>query len=167
MNDTNGKFFQTDKNPLAKDLARRIPFLTGKSLNGDYVTCDDVFSKSRITILALNMSNLGAQQIEPFKHFSTDVPLLDVHVIIGRLKAAIIGPFARYALKRNTPRDRWKCTLLTRLSPGYLGSLGAWNRYGGYVLLIDQEGMARWRTCGTPSAEELHSFKNAIDSLRR
>lgn len=169
MSHTNGRLFPTDPAPISKHAAPLIPQIDNMvNLYGQPVpNIQALFKTQKVAILALNMSTMAAASIQPYKDRVPDgVPLLDVHVIVGRLKAVILSGLCRWQLRRSTEESMWKRTFCVNIyRSGLFGNIGAWNRYGAYIYLVDQEGRARWRCSGPPLEGDVDRFVSAVKML--
>lgn len=170
MSKMNGRLFPADVRPIAADIAPLVPQLNNAvDLTGKKVLdLNAKFKSHSVTVMALNMSNLGASYLLPYKEaIPVGVQLIDVHVIVGTLKAILLSRLSRWQLNKTTKEEHRASTYCLNLAkPGLFGNLGAWNRYGGFVYLVDKQGRARWRASGPPIDHDLAHFKAAIEELR-
>lgn len=175
MTVTNGRIFPTSTTVLSPDLAPSVPTMDGLvDLWGHRVDnshIQSIFKHNQCTVLSLNMSDMGSVQIQPYKDIlPRHVPILDVHVIVGWLKGFLFSRWCRKQLLTrlaDQPNMQSSTFCMGLPKPGLFGDLGAWNRYGGFVYLIDRDGKARWRASGPPVEQDLQYYINAIKLLQQ
>jgi hypothetical protein len=170
MLDLHGRLFLTDSAPLQPHLAPPLPTLPEGTVDvwNKAVDLSDIFRERGVTVVALNMSKVGAEHIRAYKNIASGhAPVIDIHVIVGRIKGLLFGRKCRRELQQsplvNYAHDKTVC--LVSAKPGLFGGVGAWNRYGGYVYLVDQKGRARWRASGPPTDSDLDNYQKALEIL--
>lgn len=166
MSQSRGRLFPADTDPIAFDLAPPVPRMNGiVDLDGN--PAEIRFTESKVSVLTLNMSGEGARLIHAYKQLvPANIPLFDIHVIVGWLRSIFLSRLCRRQLRQSTTVDLWQKTFCLSINkPGLFGNIGAWNRYGGYVYLVDQRGRARWRASGEPDQQDLINFSKAIEHL--
>ena len=170
MSLTNGRLFPTDREPIPWDTAPIVPLMDGVvDLFGNKRDVNGMFKEYNVSVLALNLSTMGASHIQPYKEcIPENIPLIDIHIIVGRLKSLFLSRLCRMQLLKTTQetlKDKTFCLSLPK--PGLFGNMGAWNRYGAYIYLIDDVGRARWRASGPPDEGDLENFERAIEHLQK
>ena len=169
-----GRIFDTDTRVMDVEKSIDMPVIKGHTLEGTQVeiSTDSVYSRNKVTVVKISCSQLGTEYVAPYK-CPEDVLCVNVHLVVGRLKGTLLYKLImnqlteeynkKIILDSNTKEQIVVCKY-DRM--GDFEQIGAVNRYGGYVYLVDQRGKARWRACGEASNEDLNHFKTAIDELR-
>lgn len=171
---TNGKLFEAPKTllPISKDAPRIDPEWRLKSLDGH--SCNlmqDLVSKNPASLLTISCSSFSDPMVESFRvpflesGLIKSCGLIDLRPIQSRLKYAIWAPFVKRAARNEIRPEMQGSYFVYRGGREMREMLGVPNLYGGYVMLLDKQGIVRWRASGNATETELSSLFTSIRQL--
>jgi ATPase complex subunit ATP10 len=172
MINSNGKLFEAPKNLLPGTTWRLAPDLLLRALDGQqYSLLSDLVSCRPASLLTISCSGFADPMVDSFRtpflaHGSHSAcGLIDLRPIPSRIKYALWSPLVRRSARRQHPPDLHASYFVYRGGKELRTMLDVPNLFGGYVYLLDREGLVRWRACGTATGEELDTMFGCIRQL--
>ncbi|KAJ3343252.1 S-methyl-5-thioribose-1-phosphate isomerase [Gonapodya sp. JEL0774] len=195
----NAKFAEAPTDLIPFDLAPTLPVLSGQLLSGGTTDPISVATKHKVTFVGIMFSKFAEVSYEKYPINKVDgiaknphIGLLLINVEENSAKAWVQSAF-KWLMKRSTPKIMQvrlvNCVSLSSrvsISPvvkdrymfyphslsEYRRSLGLFNKYLGYAMLVDRWGKVRWMAHGPASERELkfllgdaENGPNAVDLL--
>jgi len=173
MINLNGKLFSapTKLLPSMEDSFRLSPTFSLKALDGQRRNLMDLASSHNATFVTVSCSSFADPMVESFrKPYLEQQPsagLLDLRPIPSRLKAFLWSNGIKRAARREIPDHLHPAYFVYRGGQELRGMLGLPNLYGGYVCLLDRDGVLRWRASGFATDSELELLFKCIDDLQK
>ncbi|KAK9248630.1 ATP10 protein-domain-containing protein [Lipomyces tetrasporus] len=161
-------FFRADK-------ALYMPNFYGTTLASRKFTDTTTALKGHLSIVKIYSSVSGERQVNSYfgspENALADVPeeegyqIVDITIPESFVKSWI-SKFFQYRTKRVVGKSRYSKFFYAQKLPGQLNlSIGAANRYCGYVYLVDRDCKVRWAAGGYATAEEKDSMQRCLRGL--